>query len=471
MAGDLGEQGGAEVLSQGPERDPRPPRTGWSGPGRRGRQLVLAAVIALLAAGTYARYEVTGPRLPSVAVVVSAGPRMAWQPGVTGRPTGPVQLEFDVRFLPVRVKGVVTLLGMSGPGITDGRAAPQRLSATAPTAGTLSATIDCRNVHLPVQSHDYGLRLRVVDGSRRVEGTTAPGAIAATWDHTIDMACGSWLARQSLTVLGATATVDPVKPSADLTLLVVNGGDRVVDLGLTTGFSALDVSAPATGRLVVPARGRAEVPLHVDVSACDAIPTSPAVSGSGTVENSADYLGLVALVGGRPTGAVLDPQPLPDGLAPTGIVMTDTAATAVADALHEVCGNLNVFVTLLDPSGFAFDRKRGLLTIRIQIDGTPGKVSDLRLVSDGAPAGDATAFTPLWTSVAALVPDRNGQVTTTLQYRAPAQQSPCPSNGAYLPGFQIVAHVPVAGGVRTVQYGGFVDPSTVPEVMAQLCPA
>jgi hypothetical protein len=472
MAGDLGGQGGAEVLSQGLERAPRPPRTGWSGPGRRGRQMVLAAVIVLLAAGAYVRYEVTGPRLPSVAVQISAGPKTAWQPGVSGRPTGPVELEFDVRFLPVRTKGVVTLLGMSGPGITDGRAAPLRLSATGPTVGTLSTAIDCPKVHLPVQSHDYGLRLRVVDGSRRVEGTVPPGALAATWDSTIDMACGSWLARQSLTVLGATATVDPLKPSADLKLLVINGGDHKVNLGLTTGYSVLDVSARTIGDLVVPARGRAEVPLHVDVTACDAIPTPPAVSGSGTVTNSADYLGLVALVGGRPTGpATLSPQPLPDGLAPTGIVMTDAAATAVAGALHEVCGNLNVFVTLIDPTGFAFDRKHGLLTVRIQIDGTPGKVSDLGLVSDGAPAGDATAFTPLWTSIAHLVPDRNGQVTTTLQYSAPAQQSPCPSNGAYLPGFQIVAHVPVAGGVRTVEYGQFVDLTTVPEVMAQLCPA
>ncbi len=473
MAGDHGELGGAEVLSQGPERArrPRPPRTGWSGPGRRGRQLVLATVFVLLAAGVYVRYAVTGPRLPSVAVQISAGPKTAWQPGVSGRPNGPVQLEFDVRFLPVRTKGVVTLLGMSGPGITEGRAAPLHLSATAPTVGTMSTAIDCPKVHLPVQSHDYGLRLRVVDGSRRVEGTVPPGALSATWASTIDMACGSWLARQSLTVLGATATVDPLKPSADLKLLVVNGGDRMVDLGLTTGYSALDVSASATGQLVVPARGRAEVPLHVDVSACDQIPTSPAVSGSGTVPDSADYLGLVALAGSRPTGAAtLNPQPLPDGLAPTGIVMTDTAATAVAGALHEVCGNLNEFVTLIDPSGFAFDRKHGLLTVRIQIDGTPGKVSDLRLVSDGAPAGDPMAFTPLWTSVAHLVPDKNGEVTTTLTYAAPAHQSPCPSNGAYLPGFEVVASVPVPGGVRTVVYGQFIDLSTVPEVMAQLCP-
>ena len=473
MAGDHGELGGAEVLSQGPERArrPRPPRTGWSGPGRRGRQLVLATVFVLLAAGAYVRYEVTGPRLPSVAVQISAGPKTAWQPGVSGRPNGPVQLEFDVRFLPVRTKGVVTLLGMSGPGITEGRAAPLHLSATAPTVGTISTAIDCPRVHRPVQSHDYGLRLRVVDGSRRVEGTVPPGALSATWASTIDMACGSWLARQSLTVLGATATVDPLKPSADLKLLVVNGGDRTVDLGLTTGYSALDVSASATDQLVVPARGRAEVPLHVDVSACDQIPTSPAVSGSGTVPDSADYLGLVALAGSRPTGAAtLNPQPLPDGLAPTGIVMTDTAATAVAGALHEVCGNLNEFVTLIDPSGFAFDRKHGLLTVRIQIDGTPGKVSDLRLVSDGAPAGDPMAFTPLWTSVAHLVPDKNGEVTTTLTYAAPAHQSPCPSNGAYLPGFEVVASVPVPGGVRTVVYGQFIDLSTVPEVMAQLCP-
>jgi len=39
------------------------------------------------------------------------------------------------------------------------------------------------------------------------------------------------------------------------------------------------------------------------------------------------------------------------------------------------------------------------------------------------------------------------------------------------PGFQIVANVPGAGGVRTVQYGQFVDLTTVPEVMVQLCPA
>src|SRR5664279_4871027 len=169
MAGGHGEQGSAEVLSQGPDRDLGPPRTGWRGPGPRVRRLVAAAAIALLAAGAYVRYEVTGPRLPSLASQVSA-PKTAWQPASSGRPSGPVQLHVDVLVRPVRSKGVVTLLGMSGPGITEGGSASVHLSANAPTAASLNAVIDCPKVHLPVASHAYGFRLRVVDGSRSVEG-------------------------------------------------------------------------------------------------------------------------------------------------------------------------------------------------------------------------------------------------------------------------------------------------------------
>ena len=145
-----------------------------------------------------------------------------------------------------------------------------------------------------------------MEGSRSVEGSVDPAGFDRTWASTVDLACGSWLARQSLTLLAAAATVDPLKPSADFSLQIVNGGDRAVDLGLTQGYSALDVTAPRAGDLVVPARGRRQVQVHVDVSDCSGIPTPPGVSATGTATTSADDLGLVALVGGKPSRR---PQP------------------------------------------------------------------------------------------------------------------------------------------------------------------
>jgi hypothetical protein len=149
-------------------------------------------------------------------------------------------------------------------------------------------------------------------------------------------------------------------------------------------------------------------------------------------------------------------------------VLARGAASAVGEAMRSACGDLGMYVTLIAPGGLSFDKGTGLLSVRVQIDGTPDKVSDLQLVSYDAAAGDSSSFTPLWTRSRTLVPDRTGQVTTTLRYRAPAG-SPCPSNGAWIPGFWIVAHVPVPGGVKTLRYDQFIDPSDSPQSIRELC--
>ena len=56
-----------------------------------------------------------------MAVQVTAPPKTAWQPASSGRPSGPVQLHVDVLVHPVGGKGVVTLLGVGGPGIAEGQ--------------------------------------------------------------------------------------------------------------------------------------------------------------------------------------------------------------------------------------------------------------------------------------------------------------------------------------------------------------
>jgi hypothetical protein len=459
---------GPEVLLQGPEREPRPARAGWSSRPWSRRAALLAAV-ALVAGGAYVQHVVSQLRLPALTAHVNGDSKTAWTAAASGRPAAPVRLELDATFDAVRTTGTVTLLGMTGPGIADGNGERLPLSTSHPTSVTVSAQLDCASVPLPVSARAYAVRLSRSQGSRRVVGAVAAGSLAARWASAVDAACGSWLARQSLTVLAAAGTPDPLKPSADITLMVVNAGDRAADLGLSTGYGSLTVTAPAGASLVVPAKASVGVRLHVDVGTCDEIPPPSGEDVAEAAPTTADYLGLVSLVGGRPVD--VQQQPVPDGLAPTGIVMSRDAADAVAGVLQTACGGLNQFVTLVDPAGFSYVARTGSLVVRIQIDGTPGRVATLDLVSDSAPAGDETAFTPRWTRISGLTPNSDGQVTVTLPYRAPERQSACPSYGAYLPGFTVVARVPVPAGVRVLRYDQFIDLTSTLQVMEQLCPS
>ncbi len=463
-----------EVIAQGRERKAWSPRR--PSLRRRPRTVAASVAVAALVASGFGAYVLTGPRVPRLSVV--SGPAahgspavVAWQPGVDERPTGGVFLSMTALLaLDGTASGgsQVEVLGIAGPGIVGDASSPVRLHDDGtPTTAVLAADVDCTKVRLPMSADGYGLRVRVVDGSRQVVGLAAAGAVGRRWAGSITAACGSWLARQDLTVTEVSATVDALEARVQLSFTIANSGRSTGYVTTAAASTALAVSASPPGIIAVPPATGAHVTLRLDVQECDAIPPLPPSDSGGVYGTTGDVLGLYALVGAppvEPTG-----QPASDGLGPTGVVFGRGAASAVAMALRSACGGLGPYVTRLAPGGVAFDRRTGVLTVRVVLDGTPGRVADLRLVTDPAPADDTGVFGPLWGTSATLRPDPAGQVTATLRYQAPVRGPTCPTLGSWLPAFTVVAHVPVPGGVKTLRYSQFINPLEWPEAVRELC--
>jgi hypothetical protein len=468
-----GGSGEIEVLSQGPPDDPRRPRRERS-PRRRPRPVVVAALVVVLGGAAWIGYAATQPGIPALRLSpladqpdgATASPT-PWQPGENGRPSGGVQLTVGALVSPGRAGETVTLLGLSGPGILVADRPPIVLSAGRSTSAALVTDLDCAAVPLPVRAADYRIRTRVVAGSRTSTGSVPLGGLAATWASSVEQACGSWLARHDLTVVQASASVDATSPVTDLVLLIANTGSRPAYLALGQSFGALTVSSRSPRETVLPPRQTSTLHLHVDIGGCDAVPSTLPSDVTSALSTTEDF-GVVALVGSRP--ATADPAGFPgfDGQGPTGILIAPGPRTSIAQAMRSACADLNQFVTLIADGGLTVDPRSGIMTVRIVIDGSPGRVADVQLVSDPATA-DPTAFTPLWSTSRLLVPDANGQVTTTLRYRVPVT-SACPSQGAYLPGFTLIARVPYQGHVKTLRYEQGIDPSQDPKAIGELCP-
>lgn len=468
------EHGRLEVLTQGRERATTSSRPG--GARRSPGPVVQVVVLALLAGAAYAAYQLTGPRLPRL--TVAATPRsagtpavVAWQPGIDERPTGGVFLTMGaVIGIDGDSSGTVDVLGISGPGVVREASRSLRLTAGGPgTTGVLAADIDCTHLRLPLVRDTYGLRVRVVDGSRIVAGVVPAGSLGLRWAASVASACGSWLARHDLTVTHVSASIDPLQASVDLGLTVQNAGHSTAYVLATTVGPALAVSTQPDGATVVSPFTEGRVLLHVDIRQCDAIPPLPPSASGGVYGTTGDALGLLALVGSRPR--VNPDDPLTDGLGPTGVVFGRGEAAAVAEALRSACGGLGPYVTDLVPGGVAFDPKTRVLDLTIRVRGNASLVSDLTLVSDVAPPGDASVYRPLWITSATLRPDRSGSVSATLRYLAPPTGSPCPSFGAWIPAFTVVAHVPVPDGVKTLRYSQLITPLQWPKAMHALCRA
>jgi len=462
-----------ELLSHGPEGEPRHPRRQVPPRWDRRKARALLAVVAVIGA-VWVGYLLTGPRIPtlefSAAVPIPSGTTAGqppWQAAPDGRPAGKVHLLVSTE---VSASGQpderVTVLGMAGPGIVNDAGPTITVSAIQSTPAVLSANLDCTRIPFPVRPADYQIRMQVIAGSRSATGTVPGGALSSRWAAIIQAVCGSWLARRNLTIVNASAIVDTSQPVADLTLTIANQGSDAAYLRADWNSGSM-VATPGSAAETTLAPGTAStVHLHVAIGDCDQVPPAPSLT-AGQLITSNNYLGVVALVGSRPGPPATDNALGVDGQAPTGIIMTPTAMTAITTALRSACGGLDQFVTLISDHGVALDRVHGLLTARINIDGSPGKVHDIELVSDPA-APDPTAFTPLWHTTPPLIPDANGQLTVTLRYRVPAATA-CPSQGAWIPGFTMIVEVEVAGQLKTVRYTQTIDPSQDQNAIRVLC--
>ena len=474
-----GNDGGPEVLIGGPERPeraPRGPRTGWARRRRVPRKAIVAVVVAGagIAGAVYLR---SGPVVPTIGVEMAPTDRAlaegtpVWLPGPDSRPTGGVTiLRTVVLQTPTGTKGSVTTVGLAGPGVEAGREHTIALPAGAKTSTTVTTRVDCTKVTLPARAGDYGLQVHVHDGNRDVEGLAPVEPLASAFVSDLDAACGAWLARADLTVTQVTAYVAPIQPEVDLTLTIRNAGSGDAALGISTRFGNIGDVTLAQGEATVPAHGQAQVHLHSNLRSCDYLPDPPSNSSGNVIGTSSDYLGLVAVKGVRPP-LVEDPADtgFRVGSVPTGVVMSAAAVSAVSAALRSACGDLGPYVTLIATDGSKVDAATRVLTVQVLVDGTPGRVTDLSLVSEGVTADDPSSFVPLWTNLVGLVPDSTGQVRVTLHYRLPSGTA-CPSDGSYLPGFSVYAHTPVPGGVRTLRFSQFINLEESPQAMAALCP-
>ena len=474
-----GNDGGPDLLIGGPERPeraPRPPRTGWARRRRLPRIGIVgvAALVAIVAGAVYLR---SGPVVPTIRLEMAPPDQgidqgsSVWLAGPDSRPTGGVAiLSRVVLRLDPGTTGAVTVLGLVGPGIEAGRERPITLPVGAKTSTTVTTQVDCTKVTLPARAGDYGMAVQVRDGNRQVDGLAPVDPLASAFVSDLDAACGAWLARQDLTITRVTATVAPIEPHVDLTLMIRNNGAGDAALGISNRYGSVGLITLAAGEQSVPAHGEVEVHLHTDLSTCDYLPDPPSNSSGNVIGTSADYLGLVAMKGVRPP-LVEDPANTrrTEGSLPTGVVMSADAVSAVSAALRSACADLGPYVTLIAAGGFKVDAATRVLTVHVVIDGTAGRVTDLSLVSDDLTPEDTASFVPLWTNQTGLVPDRTGQVSATLRYQLPSGSS-CPSDGAYLPGFSVYAHTPVPGGVRTLRFSQFINPEDSPQAMSELCP-
>ena len=291
------------------------------------------------------------------------------------------------------------------------------------------------------------------------------GALATAWAAQVRTACGSWSARRDLTVTAAVALVAPLADVVDLELTVADAGTRSAVLGLEPGDGEAHVTALAPGPVRLPAGGGVRLGLRVALDRCDAVSQTQWLDPNAPPPTTQTTLGLLADVGAPVARA--SSTPWSDGTGATGVVLAPRAAATVDGALQQACGDLGGFAVLIAPGGVNYDAATRVLAVRLQVDGTPGRMHDVTLVSDPPLGGQG--FAPAWSTTGALRPDYTGQVTTTVRYRAPGG-AVCGRDAVVLPGFGVRARVAVPAGLRTVSYAGFAVPWQDTVVLAAVCP-
>jgi hypothetical protein len=451
----------------------------------------------LVAVGLGVVQSLSGPELP---VVTAAAPVLptsdqpdavpSWAPGADGRPSSPVTVNLLALLTLRSGEGTtVRLLGPAGPGILP---TPTWEPVTVAPDGTarprLITEVDCEQVPIPVPANAYRLRVEVRDRSRRTStGTVAAGAVSARLGELVQSGCGPWLARKHLTVVSATAHKVPLQAQSDLDLSIANTGDlpgrleSPADFGAEFAAPAIQVLGDPAGsdltRVRLAAHATTVLRLRLTTDRCDTVASlvaNPIIRAGGETVTTSDLLSLTADTTPAPAPATSQADRARlmqlylmsgDGLGRTGIVLAPQAVAPVIDAVSHLCAGLAPVVVLVE--AVHRDPVRQRITIDLSFDLSPGLVSSVTLRS-ASYADDGNPFVPLWTTVAGLVPDRSGVVRVSLTYRPPAGAS-CPYTDAWMPPIDLLAQVPVPGGVRTVRFGDQGIQTPDPESLSLLC--
>jgi hypothetical protein len=381
------------------------------------------------------------------------------------------------------------VLGLTGPGLAG---PPSRSpdAAQGPVPGRLpdpstgipsglgtstvlrSPAVDCDALPAAPNPTDYRLRVAVRSGSRTAEHTV-PATAGGSWLESLQTGCAAWRARRDLTVTSVAAVVDPYRSRTTVTLVVTNTGNQPALLGPVPSYTGVQAGPGGPLRIAPLSAGSAAFTLSLET--CDAVtrpvnsPLAPTDPPRLTTE-----IGLAAIAGPRLprdlTGFEQSSDPYTEGLGPTGVVFGQDAAAGLTAALAQACGGIGPMATLLGPGSVHYQQAGGLLTVRLTVDVTPGKVRSLRL-STAATEEVADGFAPLWQDVGPLLPDRTGQVQVTLRYRVPGHRRTCLSPGGFLPLVTATLDVPVGDQVRQVRQTGLIDLAEDPEAIRQLCPS
>jgi hypothetical protein len=484
-----------EILGQG-RGDPAGTRlSDWF---QRHRRVTAALVaVAMLVAGgvvtALAIHDLRGPALPPLTVKENPGtvPTVSWLP-LPGQRPGPVRLFGIVRVRrdPVRGPsvgqdgaspagqdggpggqgddGVLTLVGLSGPGVVRTDLRPIETLLTRQVDATFEAAIDCRRV--PAAASDSGDGFRVRIRFRSAAGRVAEEDVPTDpsdgrWGSAVRTACGSWFARHDLTVTAVSASVLTSSPRIDARVTVSNSGDRPATLTAVTNPGAairLEGDLPAS----IPAHASRTIPLTVALDRCDPVPDPRDVGASDALaQQLTTVVNLVARAGAPEP--VATPFVGVDGadVGTAGIVMADEPKEVLAAAMSQACGGMGPIVPFVKADSVRYDPRTRVMTIPLLIDLDRGKARSVRLRSQRLVAPWDMEFRALWDKTPDLVPDRTGQVGVTLRYRAPKRGS-CPSEGVFVPGFD--ATVRAADG-RIVMYTGTIELGTDPHAIQILC--
>jgi hypothetical protein len=444
----------------------------WQALLRRPLALPLLVTVALVIAGIGAAVLTAGgAQVANVTVTETkyTSSEPPWPDQAGGRPPGPVVLSVSATVRRGSSGAPTRVLGITGPAIIGADNPAVLVPRGRPVTVPLRAEVDCPSLPITIPRGAYGLRIQARSGWGTNNDVAEVGAVGEKWSLAIQLACDSWLARRDLTVTTLSARVHPSRPQFNLTLTVTNSGSRPGTLRADTIGGEVSVrvlGAPFT----VPARGSVTVTRTVVLGTCDTVgDPRDQPDPSSSEANLTSRVNLVGLAGTVPSvSPAADPEGDSDSFgSTTGIVMATPAAKALTAALSQACARLSPMVSLQSPGTVRYNRARRELTVSVLIYVTPGRVRSIRLNAETGPA-DVDAYRPLWTTTPAAEPDRSGQLTVTLRYRAP-RSGPCPNRGGYLPGFIATLDVPVGRAVRTVSYSGGVDLSQDRKALSLLC--
>jgi hypothetical protein len=439
----------AEVLGQEPVGSLAGRGFAWS---RAHPVLLFLLVVGVVAvAGVVLAGQLRDPQLPTLSVRDGGARSTArvWPVGGDERPSGPVVLAVTATIAASKTGS--RLLGISGPGVRKTGDLPVDLSSGPAQTVPLQAVVDCDSVPERIPAGAYGLRVQIRSGARSRTGVVDAGAAGERWRMTIESACAAWSARRNLTASALTARVSPTGPRVALALTLTNSGARPATV--TAAHFAPAIGLTGDFPIVVRPHASVKAAVGVAVRRCNDVGDPQSVNFP--LSQFFVVTSMINLAGTTGPATPDDGSGTDDGLGSTGIVLDSDSGRTLALALVAACGQLPPPAITPASAAVRYDAGSRLLSVPVTVRTAPGRVRSLRLAAEPVNAQDG-GYVPIANAGQELVPDRKGQATTILRFRAPVAGS-CRAGGSVLPGVLLSLDVVGLGERRTVVYSEQLD--------------